>query len=57
MQALLESALRRAFLHDDPAAYEAGVRDVFALLAQQGIVVVPEASADLLHEDRRRDVA
>jgi len=57
MQELLESALRRAFLHDDPAAYEAGVRDAFALLAQQGIVVAPEVSAGARVDDRRREAA
>ena len=57
MQTLLESALRRSFLHDDPDAYEAGVRDAFALLAQQGIPVASAAPTSVRVDDRRRDVA
>lgn len=35
METLLQQALARAFLHDDPQAFEAGVLTAFALLEQR----------------------
>ncbi|MFA9428918.1 hypothetical protein [Egicoccus sp. AB-alg2] len=57
MQNLLEIALRRAFLYEDPSAYEAGVRDAFELLAQAGPARAPEGSEGSVEDGEVRGAA
>ncbi|HSK21885.1 MAG TPA: hypothetical protein VK906_01850 [Egicoccus sp.] len=42
MDDLLHEALERAFLHDDPLAYEAGVHAAFRVLLSAGLRVPTE---------------